>query len=150
MDIKAPVSTVMTNKPQTVQSNDTLERVEQIFQEHSYRHLPVVDDGALVGILSKTDYLKVISITFENPAEQAQNRKRLRALLVKDIMSPTVLCLDAQRPVSDAIQIFKTKKVHALPVTDEGKLVGIVTVFDFLGLAELLMSASDDAQFLGV
>ena len=61
MDLRAPVSDIMTRDLITVAPDDRLARVKEIFQNHRIHHLPVVDEGdLLVGLISKTDFMHFV------------------------------------------------------------------------------------------
>ena len=57
MNVLKPVSTIMTPNPLTVQVDDRLSIVSQLFANNKIHHLPVVDKEMLVGIISKSDFL---------------------------------------------------------------------------------------------
>ncbi len=57
MNLLAPVSSIMSKDLITIGPEDTLKKVETIFQENRIHHLPVIDQGKLVGMVSSSDYL---------------------------------------------------------------------------------------------
>ena len=152
--MSAPIYSIMTPNPDVVGPKDTLEQVRDLMNNNGYHHLPVVENGILIGIISQRDYLKVISSAFDNREEKKRNEKLLRAVLVQDVMSKNPVTIYEDQTVHDALAIFNENKIHALPVVNTlGKLEGIVTVFDFLGVVDFLMekanAQSEDVQFLG-
>jgi len=137
MQADTPISRIMTRKPETVAPTDTMEAVRLIFEKHGFHHIPVVDDGKLVGLVSYTDYLQLIRSVFDNNQEIRANEKVLNAVVVKDVMTKSLLCLSADDSTETALRIFKANQFHSLPVIDDkNRLVGIVTTYDLMRVLE--------------
>lgn len=123
----------MTRKISSVAPHDNLEEVRQIFEQHGFHHAPVVEHGKLVGIVSYTDYLRIIRDFFSSSDGLAKSNERLHSILVRDMMTDNPVCLRMDDTVGAALQIFRANRFHALPVTDgEGKLLGILTTYDIM------------------
>jgi CBS domain-containing protein len=91
------------------------------------RHVPVEDDeGRLVGLVSHRALLKLLSRGA--PAKETP-------VTVREIMTPDPLTVSSTTPTLEAIEIMQQNRVGCLPVLDDGRLVGIVTSFDFLDAA---------------
>ena len=134
-----PVVKIMSKKPETVTPEDNMESVRKIFEKKGFHHVPVVQQGKLVGIVSYTDYLRLIRNLFDNPHEERANEKVLGATLVRDVMTKHVLCLGPNDSLESAVRVFKTNQFHALPVVDENRrLMGIVTTYDLMKVLEKL------------
>jgi CBS domain-containing protein len=143
MQAETPIRTIMTRRPETVAPSDRMEIVREIFEKRGFHHIPVLDAGILVGIVSYTDYLRIIREVFSgNPAEAVVNERTLHAMLVRDVMTADVLCLQETDTVETALRIFKTNHFHSLPVVDsQKKLHGIVTTYDVLKVLETVFVA---------
>lgn len=93
----------------------------------------------MVGIVSYTDYLRLIRNVFSNSQETRANERVLKATLVKDIMTDHLLCLSPDDTVETALRIFKANQFHSLPVVDEHmRLLGIVTTLDLMRVLETI------------
>jgi CBS domain-containing protein len=138
MQAETPIRTIMTRHPETVAPNERMEIVREIFEKRGFHHIPVLEAGVLVGIVSYTDYLRVIREVFSgNAAEALVNEKTLHSMVVRDVMTADVLCLQETDTVETALRIFKTNHFHSLPVVDgQKKLRGIVTTYDVLKVLE--------------
>lgn len=117
-----PVSTIMTRKLITLTPEDTLQKVREIFSSYRIHHLPVVtEDGSLAGLVTTYDLFK-LGIASES----------YDSLSVTDIMTKKLATLEPTAKVGTACEVFLENLFHALPIVDNGKLVGIVTTFDVL------------------
>jgi len=117
----------MTKDPKTVSPDDTLAHAADIMRQMRFNHLPVVEEGKLVGILTDTD-LRNISLT-DGPPEGGTKPSDRR---VRDVMKTEVWSLTPEDAVEDALLIIRRKKFGALPVLSGDKLVGIITKIDLL------------------
>jgi len=145
MQNNIPISNIMTQKPATVSPADNLETVRQIFENHWFHHIPVVEDGKLVGIVSYTDYLRIIRALYDNAEERRGNEQALHHVAVREVMTAHPLCLSPSDTVGDALRIFKTNHFHALPVIEgDRRLVGIVSTHDLVRLLERVLAPEID------
>jgi CBS domain-containing protein len=96
------------------------------------RHLPVLDDeGALVGIVSQRDLFRGALARALGYGAHAQ-QKLLGQLLVKEVMTNDPVAVAPDAPLADAARLMLERKIGALPVVENGRLVGILTESDFV------------------
>ncbi len=129
------VRNVMRHPCATVEPCAPLTLAIRLASERGVRHLPVVDGGRLVGIVSDRDLKRAmlsIAIT-AGPAEFSAAPDRL---LVHQVMTRAVMTTGSMVPLEDALQCMVATRVSALPVLDDGRLVGLLTETD--GLAALV------------
>ncbi|MEM7612276.1 MAG: CBS domain-containing protein [Pseudomonadota bacterium] len=119
---------VMTESPSTVGPEQTLGQVRKLFDAHNIHHLPVVDDGKLVGIVSASDFLKLQLIM--------NHEIHVDRVLVHQIMQAEPTTLQPDATLRDAAERLLAGHFHALPVVDAGAVIGIVTTSD---LAQYLL-----------
>lgn len=138
MKNQTPLSKIMVKDLFTVEEFDTMEAVAKVFSKHEIHHIPVVNaKKELVGIISKSDFLKIslgMSL-FSDNEENQYNQALYKTTLVRDVMSKIVVSLGPEDTVEVAAKIFKENLFHALPITEKGKLVGIVTTYDLINFA---------------
>jgi acetoin utilization protein AcuB len=132
MDLLAPVSSMMTTEVKTVEPEDTMKKVEQVFRENRIHHIPVVEKGKLLGIVSKSDYLFFKRGFNDQTTDNRIDEFRLKTRKVKDIMTKGIAKLETADRIGVALEIFKENLFHAIPIVDDGKLVGIITTFDII------------------
>ena len=138
MKSRTPLSELMTADLYTVDEYDTMEAVARIFSRHEIHHVPVINEKKeLAGIISKSDFLKIslgMSL-FSEPEENEYNSALYNTTLVRDVMSKIVVCLEPKDTAEVAARIFMENLFHALPICENGKLVGIVTTYDLINFA---------------
>lgn len=134
MNILAPVSTIMSTRLHTVGPEDNLARVKQMFEEYNIHHLPVVDDRRLVGMVSKTDFLYFLRGYQASVGDQLVETVRLRTWKVKEIMVTKLAKIDQSESIRTVVEVFKTNRLHALPIVDGEDVVGMVTTYDIIKL----------------
>jgi acetoin utilization protein AcuB len=121
------VRDVMVTGPVTVRPHETARHAYRLMRDNRFRHLPVVEDGRLVGILSDRDL---------RPVLLSPTLARAR---VAELMSEELTTVGPDALVEEAASLLVVKKIGCLPVIADGRLVGIVTETDLLGvLVELL------------
>jgi len=105
----------------TVDPEDSLSKVRDIFMTHRIHHLPVVKDNKLVGLLTTYDLFKL-----DMTSDQYVHTR------VGDVMTTHLATLEPHEKVGAAAEIFLENLFHAVPIVRDRELVGIVTSFDVL------------------
>lgn len=143
MNPETPVSTIMTKRLVTVETDSRLPKIRQIFEQHGFHHIPVLEFGKLVGIVSKADFFRISHTLSFNVNGNEKISADDHVFTAKDIMTEYPMQLDPDDTVGLAADIFLANRFHALPVVDAGELVGIVTSHDLIAYA-YGSSVSDD------
>lgn len=121
----------MTYDPITVSPKASLKEVKDIMEKKKIHHLPVLENGRLAGIISKSDlllFMKKKFVAYDDIVEKS----RLNAFHVEDIMTTGIARLSPEDHIATALNLFKENIFHAVPIEKEGRLVGIVTTFDII------------------
>jgi acetoin utilization protein AcuB len=136
------VQEIMRKPVTVIQVTDLLGEAFQQLQRHGFRHLPVVDQGRLVGVLTDRDIRFATSSLSPTPHTAADP--------VSLAMSSPVLTADPWDPVEDAARIMRDRKIGCLPVMDGSDLVGILTGMDLLDALMLLTGITKPSSRLEV
>ncbi len=147
------VRDVMNSRPVTVQANDLVGKAAKLMRENKISGMPVLDGDSLVGVVSESDLLKLLSAEDEEgglwlpspfelievPLRDLVRWERLRAgsedvskRTVSDVMSRSVAHIGPDQTIEDAAAAMTRHKINRLPVIENGKLVGIVTRGDII------------------
>ena len=137
MNITTPVSKIMTKTLIVATPNMTLDKVKEIFDSHTFHHMPVVENEVLKGIISRADLWRMSHCVdlFKSKSNKDLNNRLFQSLIAEEVMSPNTVVITPEDTVSHAASLFHRNKFHALPVLKGGKLVGILTTYDLIAYA---------------
>lgn len=123
------IAEIMTPDPVTVVPDRPLDDAIRLFEESGFRHLPVVEDGALIGMVSDRDLALATGWVLEDyrKTEDSQGPHSVR-----EIMRAPVISLTSSDSPEDAARRIVTDRIGALPILADGRLVGIVTESNLL------------------
>ena len=125
------VNDLMTVIPNTVTTDTPLRTLIGLMKSQGYRQLPVLDKGKLVGIVTDRD----VRLVMNSPIVlhgRWQDEEILDKVTAESCMTPNPITVSPDTPAFRAAEMLNTYKFGAMPVVDEGELVGIITVSDFL------------------
>lgn len=126
---------IMSRDLVTLEETQDLRFLPNVMKLFRFRHMPVVDDGRLVGLVTERDVLRV-SASSLLPAAHEQTDFLARTFAVRDIMTRQVVSVHPDTPLSEVARLMRREKLGCLPVVEaENKLVGIVTEADFVMLS---------------
>jgi len=125
----------MTPHPVVVRPNTPIDEIHNLFEQNKFHHLPVLDGGVLKGMISRSDYLKVRHMLAYTWNGKVVIRDLYATMCASDIMTYEPLKIESSDTIGLAADIFLANALHALPVVDDGELVGIVTSHDILAYA---------------
>jgi len=129
------VAEVMTSQVFTVEPNDLIDRVFFLIHYEKIRHLPVVEKGKLIGIVSDRDLYKALGPkSNSNAIEHNKDNSQLYVVSQKvgHIMHRGVYTIAPDAMLSEAAAMLAEHRIGALPVVDNGKLIGILSATDVL------------------
>ena len=124
------MSDVMTCNVITIPSSTSLAEARRIMDAHHMRRLPVVDKGALVGIVTR-DALDRAGPSQLTSFSIHDITRLLNKVTVKEVMGRDLVTVSPDTTVEEAVTVAQEKKVGALLVVDNDRLVGIATTNDF-------------------
>lgn len=126
-------SDLMTPDPATVTPKTSVAEVWDVMREADIRHVPVVEDGCLVGMLSdrdlgRLDLVRVLNVEGVDALQQAL------ATPVLSIMQPDVIFVEPDAEAVEVIELLLDHKIGALPVVESGtrNVIGIISYVDVL------------------
>lgn len=132
MKNKVPVSEIMTKNIHKLKLSDELSTAESLFKKNHIRHLPVVDDGRIVGMLSYTDLLRISFADAVDEDGEGVETTVYDMFTIEQVMTKKVMSVTSKTSLKEVGDIFLTHEFHALPVVDNDNLVGIVTTTDMI------------------
>lgn len=131
VNLQETVDRIMVKDLVTIAPSDTMADVADVFDRKHIHHIPVVEHGKLVGLLSKTDFM-FFRHHVTDSQEKMNELQRLKSQTVSGVMNRNLSTLHPSDTLEHAVNIFKQNYFHALPISDNGKLVGILTTMDII------------------
>jgi CBS domain-containing protein len=129
--VTVTVRDLMAQNPATLDRNETLDLADQIMNLGRIRHMPVVDDGKVVGILSQRDLFRsalIVALGFARRTTSAL----IKTIKIKEVMTEHVITITPDVAAKDAARLMIDKKIGCLPVVENEKLIGLITETDIL------------------
>lgn len=132
MKHSTPVSTIMTTDVITLNKTDNLDTAEVLFKKNNIRHIPVIDQKNIIGMLSYTDLLRISFADAVDEYEQDVDTIVYNMFTIEQVMAKNLISVEPSTTIKEVAEILSKREFHALPVVDESKLVGIVTTTDLI------------------
>ena len=143
------VSAYMTRNVTTLRDDVHLLEAALMIRRTGKRHVPIVDaEGRLVGIISDRDVSRLSPSMLANMTPEDYNRV-FEATPITAAMTKDPMTIAPDVPVREAVNLLYSKRISALPVVDNGVLVGILTISDMLGLLHQLLAEKDGVAQAG-
>lgn len=138
---------LMTPDPVTITPEASLAEAWDLMRELDVRHLPVVQDLALVGVLSDRD-LGDLDVARLLSDEGAQGLERALATPVVSVMKSDVIAVEPDTELSEVVGLLLEHKVGAIPVVqpDTRAVVGIVSYIDVLRVLRDVLEEDDEPE----
>jgi len=135
----------MTREVVTLSPQDTAKAALALCRERRIRHLPVLEGGKLVGIVSDRD-LRSSTPALGDPARAAA----LEEIRVGDVMARDVVTVLPGDPIEQAANTMRERRIGCLPVVESGELVGIITASDVMDALVYLVGAHEPGSRMEV
>ena len=131
-----PIKDIMTKEVVSVFPDDSFEKIRNLFNTHSFHHLPVITkNGTVIGIISKDNWLVSLKKVSVESSGKTWNHKYLDSLTAEEVMTRDPMVLDPDDTIGLAADIFLANKFHALPIVEDNQLLGLLTSHDLLKFA---------------
>lgn len=143
------VQAIMTQSVLCVEPTATVREAIRLIEDSDIRHLPVTEDGRLVGIVSDRDLREYrIPLMLEIERFDSEDRNRADEILdtaISEVMAGDIVSVDSSETIDSVIGAMIEYKVGAVPVVDQrsDELVGIVSYVDVLRYARELLRENE-------
>lgn len=121
---ETPIGELMTKSPLHIDAELTLADAGARMAGERVRHLPVMADHRLVGMISARDILLLEALPGVDP----------KSITVDSAMTANPITCKPTAPLSEVLQLMEEQAVGAVPVVEEGRLLGIFTTVDAVSL----------------
>ncbi len=118
-----PVERLVSGPVVEAHTDDTLTRIAELMIEDSIGLVVIRDQNPIVGVVSERDIVAAVADGVDFESERAA-----------DVMAMDTVTIDAASPISEARSMMETGGMRHLPVLKEGKVIGVVSIRDLLGV----------------
>jgi CBS domain-containing membrane protein len=141
------VGDLMERDVLTLESNDSLDLLDDLMNLGRIRHMPIVSAGQLVGVISQRDLFRA-GISSVLHFRHAAEREWLAKIPIREVMTIHVFTITPDASMRSAIELMLEKKIGCLPVVADGKLVGLLSESDCLRYLAHLLDLAEAKQAL--
>lgn len=121
------INNFMTRKIKSIQANISITEVTKTMYENHIPSILVEEDEKIVGIVSHVDISIALAVYGKKPESK-----------IRDIMSSPVVSMKSDSSILNAIELMLERKIHELPVIDDGKIQGMISASDLMVLLSIL------------
>jgi len=129
---KTLISTIMSKNVITLKCTDDLEAAEHLFKSHKIRHIPVVCDDEIKGMVSYTDLLRISFADAIGDDEMSIDSVVYNMFSIEQVMVKNLVSMPSTATIKEVAELLSRKEFHAIPIVDGKKLIGIVTTTDLI------------------
>ena len=128
--IECTVSQYMTAAVKTVTRQTTMRELEALFEMHDFNGFPVVEEGKMLGIVTKFDFLRTFAFT---TGQVVPHYDELMGRTVAEVMTEAVVDVGPATPLTRVLQLMVNLKARSLPViSPDQQLVGMISREDVM------------------
>ena len=143
------ISRHMTSDPITVSPDMLLPEARRLLNDYHFRHLPVVDrQGMLVGMLTDRDLRSAYPSSVISDSERRLVYERVEKTSVSEIMSTDCVSVGTDSTLDDALFLFDRDQLGALPVLNDGRVIGIFSNRDLNAAYKSLFGVGEKGAVL--
>ncbi|WP_420577426.1 CBS domain-containing protein [Ekhidna sp.] len=124
-----PISEIMTKQVHQIDINDPVINARNLMDKYEIHHLPVMENGNLIGMLSSND-LKQVQYLCDFIGERLEESTIFKSLSIEELMTENVQSLTTHATTAEAAQVFSNASFQSIPIMENDELVGIVTTKD--------------------
>ena len=120
----------MTATVVTVERQTTIRQLGMLFEEHDFNAFPVMEDGKVLGLVTKFDFLRTFAFT---SSQMVPHYDDLMSRRVEDVMTEAIVHVDPTLPLTRVLQLMVSLKMRSFPVmTADRQLLGIISREDVM------------------
>ena len=127
-----PISDIMTREVITLKTTDSLEYAEHLFKSEHIRHIPVVKNNIVVGMLSYTDLLRISFADAVDEDAGTVDTVVYNMFTIEQVMAKNLVSVTSDTTIRSVAEMLAKREFHSIPIIDNTELVGIVTTTDLI------------------
>ena len=127
-----PISEIMTKEVITLKTSDSLEYAEHLFKSEHIRHIPVVKNKIVIGMLSYTDLLRISFADAVDEDAGTVDSVVYNMFTIEQVMAKNLVSVTPDTTIKSVAEMLAKREFHAIPIINNTELVGIVTTTDLI------------------
>ena len=127
-----PISEIMTREVITLKTTDSLEYAEHLFKSEHIRHIPVVKNNIVVGMLSYTDLLRISFADAVDEDAGTVDTVVYNMFTIEQVMAKNLVSVTSDTTIRSVAEMLAKREFHSIPIINNTELVGIVTTTDLI------------------
>jgi len=136
----------------TIQRDESVDRAQTLMSIHAIRHIPVLEGRRLVGVISDRD---ILGIMFQQRRDACGSRAGKAYFLppgvrVDEAMTADPVVISPDTDIEEAALLLISRKIGCLPVVDRGRVIGIITETDILGVFTEIMGLLESSSRIDI
>jgi len=132
VQIELPVSNIMTTNLITLDVKESLDKAEHLFKKYKIRHIPVIENEKIIGMISLNDILRISFADGAYREEENISSSIYEMFTLRQLMIGNLETVSPDATIKQVAELLVKREFHSLPVVENGKLKGMVTTTDLI------------------
>ncbi len=132
VQIQLPVSNIMTTNLITLDVKESLDKAEHLFKKYKIRHIPVIENEKIIGMISLNDILRISFADGAYREEENISSSIYEMFTIRQLMIGNLETVSPDATIKEVAELLVKREFHSLPVVEKGKLKGMVTTTDLI------------------
>jgi CBS domain-containing protein len=132
VQIELPVSSIMTTNLITLDVKESLDKAEHIFKKYKIRHIPVIENDKIIGMISLNDILRISFADGAYREEENISSSIYEMFTIRQLMIGNLETVSPDTTIKEVAKLLVKREFHSLPVVENGRLIGMVTTTDLI------------------
>lgn len=132
VQIELPVSNIMTTNLITLDVKESLDKAEHLFKKYKIRHIPVIENEKIIGMISLNDILRISFADGAYREEENISSSIYEMFTIRQLMIGNLETVSPDTTIKEVAELLVKREFHSLPVVEKGKLKGMVTTTDLI------------------
>jgi len=132
VQIELPISSIMTTNLITLNVREGLDRAEHLLKKYKIRHIPVLENQKIVGMISLNDILRISFADGAYREEDSISSSIYDMFTIRQMMISNLETVTPDTTIKEVSELLIKREYHSLPVVEDGFLKGMVTTTDLI------------------
>lgn len=132
VQIELPISSIMTTNLITLDVEESLAKAEHLFKKYKIRHIPVIENDKIIGMISLNDILRISFADGAYREEENISSSIYEMFTIRQLMIGNLETVSPDATIKEVAELLMKREFHSLPVVENDRLKGMVTTTDLI------------------